>query len=60
MEAISELERKVMGAKDEGKEIFRELLMKYGIFDIKSAREILGAKIEGKLSDTVIELREEE
>ncbi len=60
MEMISELERKVMNARDDEEEIFRELLMKYGIFDIKSAREILGAKINGKLSDTVIELREEE
>ncbi len=60
MESLSEMERKVMDGKDEGKDIFRELLMKYGIFDIKSARKILGAKIKGKLSDTVIELREEE
>ena len=34
--------------------------MKYGIFDIEIARMILNQNIKGKLSDTVIEMREEE
>ncbi len=60
MEIGTEVENKVEGVRDAGEEIFREMIMKYGIFDIETARLILGTKIRGKLSETVIELREEE
>jgi len=60
MEIGREMENKVEGVRDAGEEIFREMIMKYGIFDIETARLILGTKIRGKLSETVIELREEE
>ncbi len=51
--------KKIIGTKD-GTEIFREMMMKYSIFDIEIARMILNQNIKGKLSDTVIEMREEE
>lgn len=51
--------KKIIETKDET-EIFREMMMKYGIFDIEIARMILNQNIKGKLSDTVIEMREEE
>ena len=38
----------------------REMMIKYGIFDLDTVRRILNRKIKGKLSDTVIEMREEE
>ena len=36
------------------------MMMRYGIFDLETARAILNQKIKGKLSDTVIEMRAEE
>ena len=51
--------KKILEARDET-EIFREMLMRYGIFDLETARGILDQKIKGKLSDTVLEMREEE
>ena len=37
--------------------LFKEMIMRYGIFSVGDARKILG-NIKGKLSDTVMELRE--
>ena len=51
--------KKIVEAKDEA-DIFREMIMRYGIFDLETAREILNRKVKGKLSDTVINMREEE
>ena len=51
--------KKIVEEKDETG-IFREMMMRYGIFDLETARAILNQKIKGKLSDTVIKLREEE
>ena len=51
--------KKILEVRDEA-EIFREMMMRYGIFDLRTARAILDQKLKGKLSDTVIEMREEE
>jgi len=58
MAISTEEEKKIIETKDKT-EIFREM-MKYGIFDIEIARMILNQKIKGKLSDTVLKMREEE
>ncbi len=39
--------------------LFKEMIMRYGVFSVDEARKIL-EKIKGKLSDTVIEMRGEE
>lgn len=39
--------------------LFKEMIMRYGVFSVDEARKIL-EKVKGKLSDTVIEMRGEE
>ena len=58
--AISAEEGEKIVASKEDVNVFRELMMKYGIFDLDKARKILNKKVKGKLSNTVIEMREEE
>ena len=58
--AISAEEGKKIATNKEDVDVFRELMMKYGIFGLDEARKILNEKIKGKLSNTVIEMREEE
>ncbi len=41
------------------KDAVSEMVIKYGKFSKKTARNILNSKISGKLSDTVAELRNE-
>jgi hypothetical protein len=41
------------------KDAVSEMVIKYGKFSKKTARNILNSKISGKLSDTVAELRSE-
>lgn len=58
---ISGLQKLFMEKKNEDmiKDALSEMVVKYGRFTKESARYILNSRISGKLSDTVIELRNE-
>lgn len=58
---FSGLQKLVLEKKSEDiiKDALSEMVVKYGRFTKKSARDILNSRISGKLSSTVAELRNE-